>query len=118
MEGSKLDKGEFLSTTVKKIETPFGKYEPQIAGHEELARAAAIMGDTVEAIARINHDQWAAERISQGWRYGTMRDDNRKLHPGLIPYEHLSEEEKRIDVEGAKAIVAELIRLEILHAEG
>ncbi len=104
-----------MSTTRQKVETPFGDYEPQIASHDELARAASIMGDTVEAIARINHDQWAAERIAQGWRYGTQRDDSRKLHPGLIPYDRLTEEEKRIDVEGAKAIVAELIRLEILH---
>lgn len=114
MAGKQLDKGESLSTTEKKIETPFGDYEPQIASHDELARAAAIMGDTVEAIARINHDQWAAQRISQGWRYGTHRDDAQKLHPGLVPYERLTNEEKRIDVEGAKAIVAELIRLGIL----
>ncbi|MBU4263129.1 MAG: Ryanodine receptor Ryr [Proteobacteria bacterium] len=73
------------------------------------------MGDAVEAIARVNHDRWAAERIFQGWRYGEERDDARKLHPDLVPYELLSEAEKRIDVEGAKAIIAELIRLGILR---
>jgi hypothetical protein len=104
-----------LSTTVKKIETPFGEYEPRTASRDELARAAAIMDDAVEAIARVNHDKWAAERISQGWRYGAQRDDARKLHPDLVPYEHLTEAEKRFDVEGAKAIVAELIRLGILR---
>ncbi|MBU0944831.1 MAG: Ryanodine receptor Ryr [Proteobacteria bacterium] len=104
-----------MSTTGKKIETPFGEYKPRIASPEERMRAAAIMGDAVEAIARVNHDQWAAERIAQGWRYGRQRDDSGKLHPGLVPYEHLTDGEKQIDVEGAKAVVAELIRLGILQ---
>lgn len=98
----------------EKIETPFGLYEPRVPSHEELERAARIMGTAVEAIARVNHDKWAAERIAQGWRYGEQRDDARKLHPDLIAYEHLTEDEKRFDVEGAKAIVAELIRLGLL----
>ena len=101
--------------TNQKIDTPFGAYEPRIPSHQELERAAAIMGDAVEAIARVNHDKWAAERIAQGWRYGAQRDDSAKLHPDLIAYEHLSEGEKKFDVEGAKAIVAELIRLGIFR---
>lgn len=101
---------------MKTIETPFGEYEPRIAAPRELTHAAVIMGDAVEAIARVNHDQWAMERIRQGWRYGAQRNDPRKLHPGLVPYEHLSEGEKQIDRESAKAIVAELIRLGILRA--
>ena len=104
-----------MSAAVKKIETPFGDYEPRIAGRDELERAAAVMDDALEVIARVNHDRWAAERISQGWRYGEERDEARKLQPNLVPYEHLPEGEKRIDVEGAKAIVAELIRLGILR---
>ena len=104
-----------MSTILKKIKTPFGEYEPQIPSRDELDRAAAIIGDAVDVIARVNHDKWAAERICQGWRYGVQRDDSRKLHPGLVPYEHLTEAEKRFDVEGAKAIVAELVRLGILR---
>lgn len=100
----------------RSIDTPFGPYTPQVAGLNELERAASLMGTAVEAIARINHDKWAAERIAQGWRYGPQRDDANKLHPDLIPYEHLSDAEKRLDIEGAKAIVAELIRLGFLVA--
>lgn len=104
-----------MSAAVKKIATPFGEYEPRIAGRDELERAAAVMGDALEAIARVNHDRWAAERIGQGWRYGEERDEARKLQPNLVPYEHLPESEKRIDVEGAKAIIAEMIRLGIFR---
>lgn|GEM_PF-6516474 len=104
-----------MSAAGKKIETPFGEYAPRIAGRDELERAAQVMGDALEAIARVNHDRWAAERIAQGWRYGKERDEARKLQPNLVPYEHLPDGEKRIDVEGAKTIVAELIRLGFLR---
>jgi len=98
----------------RSIDTPFGPYTPRVAEQGELERAANLMGAAVETIARINHDKWAAERIALGWRYGAQRDDANKLHPDLIPYEHLSDAEKRLDIEGAKAIVAELIRLGLL----
>jgi hypothetical protein len=104
-----------MRETVPKIQTPFGEYAPRLAGAHELAQAAALLGEALEAIARVNHDRWAAERIAQGWRYGAQRDEARKLHPDLVPYEHLSGAEKRLDAEGAKAIVAELIRLGILR---
>lgn len=102
-------------TTERSINTPFGEYSPRIPTAAELARAEEVMGEAVEAIARVNHDQWAAERIAQGWRYGEVRDDGRKLHPDLIPYEQLTEGEKRFDREGAKAIVSELLRLGLLR---
>jgi len=97
------------------IDTPFGRYEPKVPDDDEMDHAARIMADVIGAIARVNHDQWAVERIKQGWRYGPDRDDHKKLHPDLIAYEHLLEDEKKLDVQGAKAIVAELLRLKILR---
>ena len=40
---------------------------------------------------------WAATRIAQGWRFGPERNDARKEHPCLIPYEELPEEERTYD---------------------
>lgn len=40
---------------------------------------------------------WVQTRIAQGWRYGPERNDAEKLHPMLIPYEDLPEEEKIYD---------------------
>jgi class 3 adenylate cyclase len=50
-----------------------------------------------ELLAKNTHDLWAQQRLSQGWKYGTQRDDTRKEHPGLIPYEKLPESEKQYD---------------------
>ncbi len=50
-----------------------------------------------EEMARNTHEVWAAERIRQGWTWGPVRDDARKEHPDLIPYDELPEEEKTYD---------------------
>lgn len=51
----------------------------------------------VDQMAKNCHEVWAETRMRQGWKYGPARDDNKKLHPDLIPYEQLSEEEKEFD---------------------
>ena len=51
----------------------------------------------VEQMAKNVHEVWAQTRISQGWQYGTERNDALKLHPCLIPYEKLPESEKEYD---------------------
>lgn len=50
-----------------------------------------------EALARNVHEVWAAGRLAAGWKYGPVRDDERKEHPCLIPFEDLPEEEKDYD---------------------
>jgi len=66
--------------------------------------------DLTELLARNTHENWARQRLADGWRHGPKRDDARKEHPGLVPYESLSEEEKNYDrrtaIETLKTIVA------------
>ena len=51
----------------------------------------------LEAMAKNVHEIWAKERLAQGWTYGEKRDDAQKLHPCLVAYEDLPEEEKVYD---------------------
>ena len=50
-----------------------------------------------ELLAKNTHEVWAAERMKQGWQYGPVRDDAKKEHPCLVPYELLPESEKEYD---------------------
>ena len=71
----------------------------------------------VEQLAKNNHDHWAMKRMEEGWQYGPVRDDSKKFHPDLVPYDKLPEEEKEYDrksvIETLKAVLA--IGYEIKH---
>ncbi len=51
----------------------------------------------MEDLAKNVHEIWSEKRKKEGWTYGPVRDDVAKKHPGLVPYEQLSEVEKEYD---------------------
>ena len=50
-----------------------------------------------EEIAKNVHEVWSEGRMREGWTYGEERDDAKKHHPCLVPYEELTETEKEYD---------------------
>jgi hypothetical protein len=57
--------------------------------------------DLAWAIAQRLHDAWSEKKLEQGWAYGPVRDDRKKIHPDLLPYSALSEEDRSYDYEAA-----------------
>jgi hypothetical protein len=51
-----------------------------------------------EALARMEHNRYVAERLLAGWRYGP-RDDKGKRRESLIAWRHLPDEERIKDFE-------------------
>ena len=51
----------------------------------------------MEMLAKNTHENWAQSRMDQGWVYGPVRNDEKKQHPCLVPYEMLPEKEKEYD---------------------
>jgi hypothetical protein len=70
----------------------------------------------VEKMALNVHEVWAAGRISDGWTWGPVRNDELKHHPCLIPYEELPDSEREYDrhtaVETLKLILSLGYRIE------
>jgi hypothetical protein len=68
------------------------------------------VNELTELLARNAHDVWAQNRLRDGWRWGAERNDERKEHPCLIPYDDLTETEKEYDrvmaIETLKTITA------------
>ena len=50
-----------------------------------------------ERIAENVHEVWAKARMDEVWTYGEKRDEIHIMHPCLVPYDELPEEEKEYD---------------------
>ena len=64
-----------------------------------------------ERLAENIHELWAKERIAQGWRYGPQRDDVKKEHPCLVPYDQLPDSEKEFDRQTAVGTLKTILKL-------
>jgi hypothetical protein len=43
------------------------------------------------------HNSWLAEKIATGWKYGEVKDPDKKEHPCLVPYADLPEAQRAKD---------------------
>lgn len=50
-----------------------------------------------KAAASHSHDNWMKEKIRDGWKYGPVKDPDKKEHPCFVPYEDLPPEQKMKD---------------------
>jgi len=53
--------------------------------------------DLTELLARNTHEVWARQRVAEGWHHGPARNEAKKEHPCLVPYEQLPENERDYD---------------------
>jgi len=92
------------------MKTEHSTYLPQPVDTSHVELSAELL-ELAERMAENVHDVWAKTRIEQGWTYGPERNDAKKKHPCLIPYNQLPEEEKVYDrntsLETLRFIVAE-----------
>lgn len=63
---------------------------------------SAIQG--VEAIiefpnqpASSSHDNWMREKLEAGWKYGPIKDADKREHPCMVPYEDLPIDQRMKD---------------------
>ena len=85
-------------------------YVPKPVNTEDVVLDSDIMALS-EALAKNTHEVWSLGRITDGWKYGEMRDDDKKLHPCLVEYESLTEEEKEYDRRTAMETLKLIVKL-------
>ena len=42
-----------------------------------------------------SHESWLEEKRTDGWKYGAVKDPEKKEHPCFVPYEELPIEQRR-----------------------
>ena len=72
------------------------KYQPEPVDTSGIELPAELL-ELTETVAENVHDVWSAGRLAEGWTYGETRDDGKKKHPCLVPYDELPESEKEYD---------------------
>jgi RyR domain-containing protein len=87
-----------------------GDYEPRPIDTSSV-KLPHELDEKIEELARNNHEVWARERRQGGWKYGPQRDDAKQEHPGLVPYEELSESEKDVDRQTVKQTLKAVVAL-------
>jgi hypothetical protein len=70
------------------------------------APAASFPPDerTMEVLAQLEHRRWMADKYLAGYTLGPSRDDDRMLHPDLIPWEGLTERDRDKDRDNIRQI--------------
>ncbi|GAB0201892.1 ryanodine receptor 1 [Grus japonensis] len=64
-----------------------------------------------EKLAENVHELWALTRIEQGWTYGPIRDDARRLHPCLLSFPRLPEPERSYNLQMSGETLKTLLAL-------
>ncbi len=69
------------------------------------AGPCAFTNDEIELLARMEHDRWWANRALDGWSYAPTRDDTRKHHPNMVPFDKLDERTRQLDRDSVQEIL-------------
>ena len=62
--------------------------------------------EEIDTMARVEHLRWSWEKRLNGWISGIVKNNKKKTHPSLIPYDELNESEKEKDRELVRLIPA------------
>ena len=85
-------------------------YQPQPLDTSHVQIPPNLQG-LMEKLSVNVHDIWADQRLKDGWKFGSARDDAKKEHPCLTPFNELSESEKEYDRRVVRDTVRALLAL-------
>ena len=72
---------------------------------------SADLLEFIELLSKNTHEVWAQQRFVEGWQCGVKRNEAKKLHPCLVPYEDLPENEKEYDRKTVSEAVKVILKL-------
>jgi len=79
---------------------------------DSLIDAQRRFNENPNITAEQNHNNWMQFKASQGWKYGPVKDFDKKEHPDMVPFDQLPVVEKRKDIMDnvVRKLINQLIR--------
>lgn len=74
-------------------------------------QAIAFSPEEAEEMAKMEHERFVEERLRDGWKYGAVKDIEKKINPTLVSWDKLSAVEKDKDRTAVLGIPAFLARV-------
>ena len=74
---------------------PWEKTSPELRRSETHGVEHALAHP--DMTARKMHDEWMRYKLEHGWTLGPVKDETKKTHPDLIPFDDLEDYEQRKD---------------------
>jgi hypothetical protein len=76
--------------------------QPSWENAHEWQKSSVINGvqfhlDNPEASPSASHESWLKQKEEEGWKYGEVKDADKKEHPCFVPYEQLPVEQRSKD---------------------
>lgn len=76
--------------------------QPKWDDAPEWQRASALAGVDMhlanpDATPENSHESWLAQKLAEGWKYGPVKDAEKKEHPCCVPYAEIPPEQKAKD---------------------
>lgn len=78
-----------------------------VAMYFPVLRRLQEQGKTLEELTELEHVRWCRFHYKHNWKYGEVRNNNKRIHPCLIPFEALSQEEKAKDEKNVRLALGE-----------
>ena len=106
-DGSDLDRAAKIEVVARAVHEAVRAYQGALGEAEARPWSAAEWEReaTLEAVELAiknptpgaQHEEWCASKRRAGWRFGPIKDESKKTHPSLVPFEQLSATEQRKD---------------------
>ena len=77
-------------------------FEPVRSGEE--VNPFTFTADDLSVMARLEHERWNQEKLRAGWRLGPTKDNVAKITPHLVPFDELSSDVQKWDLDAVMGI--------------
>jgi hypothetical protein len=72
------------------------------------AEVTVFTDKQIKVLARDEHKRWMKEKREMGWTYAPIRDNEKRLHPCLLPYGKLPPKEQEKDKDAIRHLIQNL----------